>query len=67
MSIWKTSIENHDHNSSLLATEGIIDNHKYPLVLNNQNISQNKSQYPLVLNKQPRISQNHTDRRLRNG
>ena len=38
----KTSIENHDHNSSLLATEGITDDHKYQLVLNNQNISQDK-------------------------
>ena len=41
MSNRKASIENHDHNNSLLATEGIIDNQKYPLVLNNQNISQN--------------------------
>ena len=51
MSNLKASIDNHDHNSSLLATEGITDNHNiHWFSTSNQ-----------------KVTQSNTDRRLQNG
>ena len=55
MSNRKASIDNHDHNNSLLATEGINDNQNiHQSSTSNRKVSQNKSQYALVLSEQPK-------------